>query len=140
MFPNTDQYTAATKALFTSQFAAFNEPAAIALQGTDRFIALNTAATQACIENCVGASKDLMGAKDPQTFFSLVTAYAKPNSEQASAYSRQLADIMSSTKAEFSRTIEARVAEIQDKLGTAEYTPANLFLHGTEKKPARASK
>lgn len=116
MFSNTDQYTAATKALFESQIAAFSALANIAVQGTEKITELNMAVTKASAADSAAATKDLLAVKDPQAFFALATALAKPNSEKVAAYNRHLTDIVSSTKEEFTKVVEAQVADTQKKI------------------------
>lgn len=116
MFLNTDHYATASKAFFESQLAAFSALATIAVQGTEKVVALNMAVAKASSEDSMAAAKDLFAVKDPQAFFSLATAFAKPCTEKAAAYSRELTNIVSSTKAEFAKVAEAQVAETQSKV------------------------
>ncbi|MEO8600074.1 MAG: phasin family protein [Burkholderiaceae bacterium] len=116
MFSNTDQYTAATKALFESQIAAFSALSNIAVQGTEKLIELNVAVAKASAADSAAATKDLLAVKDPQAFFALATALAKPNSEKVAAYNRHLTDIVSSTKDELTKVVEAQVADTQKKV------------------------
>lgn len=116
MFSNTDQYTSASKAFFESQLAAFSALANIAVQGTEKITELNIAVAKASAADSAAAAKDLFSAKDPQAFFALATAYAKPNSEKFAAYNRQLSELVSSTKTEFTKVAEASVAEVQSKV------------------------
>jgi phasin family protein len=74
------------------------------------------AAVKASAADSAAAANDLLTAKDPQAFFSLATACAKPNPEKVAAYGRQLTDIVSATKEEFSKVADAQVAEVQSKV------------------------
>ena len=116
MFSNTDQYTSASKAFFESQLEAFNALTAITVQGTEKIVGLNMAVAKASVEDSMTAAKDLLAAKDPQAFFALATAYAKPSAEKVADYSRHLTDIVSSTKAELAKVTDAQVAEAQSKV------------------------
>lgn len=116
MFKNTEQYVATGKAFFESQLAAFNALTAIAVQGTEKVVALNLSVAKAAPIDLTIATKDLLAAKDPQTFFSLATAYVQPNAEKAAAYGRHLTDILSTTKAELTKVTETQVAEVQSKI------------------------
>ena len=116
MFSNTDQYTSATKAFFESQIAAFGALTAIATQGTEKIVALNMAAAKASADDSVAAARELLAAKEPQAFFSLVSAWAKPNTEKFTAYNSHLTDILSSTKAEFTKIAEEQISEAQNKI------------------------
>jgi phasin family protein len=114
MFSNTDQYTSSGKAFFESQVAAFSALTAITLQGAEKIFALNMAVAKASAGDTAAAANDWLAAKDPQAFFSLATAYAKPtDAEKVTAYGNHLTDILSSTKAELTKVADAQVAEAQ---------------------------
>lgn len=116
MFSNTDQYTSASKAVFESQMNAINALTRIVVDGTDKIVTLNMATFKALTDDAIVAAKNLLAAKDSQAFLSLATEYATPNIEKVSAYSRDLTDIVSTTKADFSKVGESQVAEVQSKV------------------------
>jgi phasin family protein len=120
MFSNTQQlsseFSNATKALFENQFAAFNALTNNVVGSVEKVVALNLAAVKSSAEESTAAAKQLLAAKDPQEFLSLVAAQAKLNAEKAQSYGRQLAEIASSTNAELSKVVEAQVAETKDKV------------------------
>ena len=64
----------------------------------------------------MATAKDLSVAKDPQEFYSLATSFAKTNAEKVIAYSNHLTDIVSSTKAEFTKIADTQIAEAQSKV------------------------
>jgi phasin family protein len=116
MTPYSEQYTAANKAFFESQLAAFHDLTSIAMDGTEKVVTLNMAAVKASAEESSAAVKDLLAAKNPQAFLALATAYAKPNPEKVAAYNQHLTSIVSGSKAEFLRVAEEQAAEIRDKV------------------------
>lgn len=116
MFSNTDQYTSASKAFFESQIAAFGALTTIVTQGAEKVVALNMAAAKASTEDSMAAARELLAVKDPQTFFSLASALAKPNAEKIAAYNSHLTDILSSTKAEFAKVADEQVTEVHNKV------------------------
>jgi phasin family protein len=116
MFSNSDQLTSATKALFESQIAAFRALSSETIEGVEKTIALNIGATKASVENSIAVAKQLSSAKDPQEFFSLAAAHAKPNAEKVTSYSRDLTDIASGLRAAFSKTAEAQFTETKSKI------------------------
>lgn len=132
MFSNTEQYTSASKAFFESQLAVFSALTSIAVEGTEKLVALNMATVKASAADSAAAAKDLLAAKDPQTFFALATAYAKPNAEKAAAYSHHLTDIVSATKAEFTKVADAQAAEVQGKVSDLVNTIAKNAPAGSE--------
>ncbi|MFX7507079.1 TIGR01841 family phasin, partial [Acinetobacter baumannii] len=77
---------------------------------------LNLSATKATLEEATAAAKQLAAAKDPQELLSLAAAQAQPGAEKATAYSRHLAGIVSSTQAEFTKAAEAQISETSRKL------------------------
>ncbi|MEO8169362.1 MAG: TIGR01841 family phasin, partial [Oxalobacteraceae bacterium] len=116
MFSNTSQLSSATKALFENQFAAFSVITGNVVESVEKVVALNLAAVKASTEESTAAAKQLLAAKDPQEFLTLVTAQAKQNAEKAQSYGRHLAEISSSTSAELSKVVEAQIAETKDKV------------------------
>jgi phasin family protein len=60
--------------------------------------------------------KQLMTAKDPQEFFTLVTAQAKLNAEKLQSYNRTLAEIAANSKEELSKVVESQVSESREKV------------------------
>lgn len=116
MFSNTDQFTSAGKTFIESQIAAFGALTTIATQGTEKIVALNMAAAKASADDSVAAARELLAAKEPQAFFSLMSALSKPNTEKFTAYNTHLTEILSSTKAEFTKIAEEQIREAQNKI------------------------
>jgi len=116
MISNSDQYTASNKAFFESQLATFHDLTSIAMEGTEKVVALNMATVKASTDESTAAVRDLLAAKDPQAFLALASAYAKPNAEKVTAYSHHLTNIVSATKAEFTKVAEEQAAEVQSKV------------------------
>ena len=111
MFSNSEQFTSATKALFESQIAAFHSLNNKTIEGVEKMIALNLGAAKTSMENSIAVAKQLAAAKDPQEFVSLTTAQAKPTAEIVASYSRNLTDIASDVRAEFSKAAEAQFSD-----------------------------
>jgi phasin family protein len=82
----------------------------------EKIVELNLSATKATLEEATAAAKQLAAAKDPQELLSLAAAQAQPGAEKATAYSRHLAGIVSSTQAEFTKAAEAQISETSRKL------------------------
>jgi len=116
MFTIPEQFSAATKANFESQFAMFTALTNKAFESVEKIVDLNINVAKASMEESSAAAKQLFGAKDPQDFFSLSAAQAQPSAEKALAYSRHLASIASSTGAEFTKAAEAQIAETNRKI------------------------
>ncbi|MBI3230654.1 MAG: TIGR01841 family phasin [Burkholderiales bacterium] len=116
MFAIPEQFSHATKASFEAQFAAFTNLTAKAFEGMEKLVDLNLAATRANLEESAQAARQLLAVKDPQEFLNISQAQAKPVAEKALAYSRQLANIASSTQNEFSKAAEAQITETNRKV------------------------
>lgn len=116
MLSNPEPFTSATKALFESQIAAFNTLGGKTIKGIEKAIALNMAAAKEYAEESNAAAQRLFSAKDPQAFFELASAQAKSVSERMTSYSRDLTDIASGLRAEFSKAAEAQLTETKNKV------------------------
>ena len=116
MFSAPEQFSTATKANFDAQLALMTALTAKAFEGIEKFVELNMTVAKTSIEESTAATKQLLAAKDFQEFFSLSTAHAQPSAEKALSYGRHLANIASSTQAEFTRAAETQIAETNHKI------------------------
>ncbi|MFC3109265.1 TIGR01841 family phasin [Undibacterium arcticum] len=116
MFSIPDQFSTATKAHFETQLAMFNALTSKALEAVEKVIQLNVSAAKASVEESKVAVRQLLSAKDPQEFFTLTAAQAKPNAEKALSYGRHLAAIGSSAQAEFTKAAEVQIADARSKV------------------------
>lgn len=116
MFAIPEQFSNATKANFESQFAIFSSLTSKAFEGIEKLIELNMTAVKASLEESSAATRQLMGAKDPQEFFTLSAAQAQPTADKAVSYGRQLASIAAGTQAEFNKAAETQIAETNRKV------------------------
>ena len=124
-----EQFSSAAKANFEANLALFTDFTAKAFGGVEKLVELNVTAAKASFEDSSAATKKLFSAKDPQEFLSLSLAQTQPNTEKVIAYSRHLATIAASTKAELSKTADAQVAETKRKV-------MELFEQATKSAPA----
>jgi phasin family protein len=116
MFATQEQFTAAAKTNFETQFAAFSAFANHAFESATKIADLNLNAAKASFEESSAATKQLLAAKDPQEFFALTAAQAQPSAEKALAYGRSLVGIASSTQAEITKATEAHITEQSRKV------------------------
>ncbi|WP_137172968.1 phasin family protein [Massilia sp. HP4] len=116
MFAIPEQFSNATKASLESQFALFSSLTAKTFEGVEKLVELNLSTARSTLEDSSAAARQLLGAKDPQEFFSLTASQAQPNAEKALAYSRQLASIATGTGAEFSKAAESQIVEANRKV------------------------
>jgi phasin family protein len=116
MFTVPEQFSTATKANIDAQIALMTSLTGKAFEGIEKFVALNMTVAKTSFEESTAAAKQLLSAKDAQEFFTLSTAHTQPNAEKAIAYGRHLANIASSTQAEFTQAAETQIAETNRKV------------------------
>ena len=95
MFAIPEQFSNATKASLESQFALFSSLTQKTFEGVEKLVDLNINAARATLEESSAVARQLLGAKDPQEFFSVSASQAQPAAEKALSYSRQLVDEVS---------------------------------------------
>ena len=116
MFPIQDQISVATKANLEANFALYSALTNKTLESIEKLVNLNLAAVKASMEESSAAARQLLSAKDPNEFFTLVNAQAKPNLEKVIAYGSHLANIASSAQAEYTKAAEQQIAEAARKV------------------------
>ncbi|MDB5762342.1 MAG: phasin family protein [Herminiimonas sp.] len=116
MFPIQDQISIVTRTSLENQLAAFAALTNKTFEGMEKLFDLNINVVRASLEESSVIMNQLMSAKDPQEFFSLVAAQARPTAEKALSYSRHLTNIASGTQAEFSKAAEAQFEETSRKV------------------------
>ncbi len=108
-FMTPDQIAAANKANLETLFGLTNK----AFEGVEKLVELNLQVAKATLAESAENAKATMAVKDAQELMALQTSLLQPSAEKAAAYSRHLYDIAQATSAEFSKTAEAQLAEIQ---------------------------
>ncbi|MFM2345311.1 MAG: hypothetical protein RL654_64 [Pseudomonadota bacterium] len=109
---NTEQFTAAGKA----NLDAAVEIGQKAFGGIEKLVELNLQVTRAALDESAAHAKALLAVKDPQELLALQSGALQPAAEKATAYSRQVYEIASSTQADISKLLEAQAAGAQEKL------------------------
>ena len=116
MFPIQDQISVATKANLEANLALYSSLTNKTLETVEKLINLNLAAARSSMEESQAATRQILAAKDPQEFFSLFSAQAKPNYEKLVAYGGHLTNIANSTQAEFTKAAESQMAQFSRKV------------------------
>jgi phasin family protein len=116
MFSVPEQFSNATKANFDAQLAMMTTLTGKTFDFMEKFVELNMTAAKTSLEESATTVKQLLEAKDPQEFFNLTSSQAQPTAEKALAYGRHLANITSSTQAEFTHAAETQMAETNRKV------------------------
>ncbi len=89
---------------------------ATAFDGVQQLAALNLQVIKTSLDETAEASLALLSAKDPQALLALQTELLQPSAEKATAYGRQVVDILTQTKAEFERIATEQVSGIQKSI------------------------
>jgi phasin family protein len=103
-----------------------------AFEGVEKLIELNLQAVRATMSESAEQAKALLAAKDAQEVFALQQAYLQPAAEKASAYSRQVYEIASTTQAEVAKMVEAQLNVAQQKVAALVDTAIKNAPAGTE--------
>ena len=96
---------------------------------TEKFVDLNLAAAKALMDESAEKTQALLGVKDIQELMALTGGFAQPAIEKFVSYGRNAYSIASGTGAEFSKIVDAQVAEGNKKV-------AELVDFATKNAPA----
>jgi phasin family protein len=111
VFCGNEEFRDAVANGFAAQISSLNSLAVNAFATTEKIVSLNMAAAKALMEESAVATKQLMASATPQEFMSLTAALSEPASAKASAYQRQMIDIISAARAGFVQAIEEQNAQ-----------------------------
>ena len=100
-----------------------------AFEGVEKLVELNLQATKAALTESQSHAQALLSVRDVQELLTLQAGMLQPLAEKTAAYSRHLYDIASGTSSEFSKAVEAKVAESQAQF-------ASLVDSATKNAPA----
>lgn len=109
---NADQFTAAAKANLETAVELSQK----AFGGVEKLVELNLQVSRAALEDATAHAKALLAVKDVQEFVTLQSNAVQPAAEKATAYSRQVYEIASSTQADIAKLLEAQVGASQQKI------------------------
>jgi phasin family protein len=116
MFPIQDQISVATRTTIDNQLATLIALTNKTFEGIEKLFDLNVNLIRASLAESTVINQQLLAAEDAQEFFSLIAAQAQPNAQKALFYGRHLANIASSTQAEFAKTAEEQFMEANRKV------------------------
>lgn len=106
-----EQFTAAGKANLDTAVELGQK----AFGGVEKLVELNLQVARASLDESAAHARALLAVKGPQELIALQSGVLQPAAEKATAYGRQVYEIVSSTQAEISKLIEAQVATSQQK-------------------------
>ena len=125
---NIEQMTAVQKANLDVLFGLTEKSFA----GVEKLAQLNLAASKAALNETAAHAQALMQVKDVQELLALQTEVLQPVGEKVSSYSRHVYDIAASTQAEFTKAVEAQLADAQKAVLNLVDTAAKNAPAGSE--------
>ena len=90
MFQIPQPFSGAGKAQLDAQFDLLHQAQAKAFDHAEQLLALHASSSKAALDKAASASRQLLAAKDPRTFFALAAAQVGPALEHLSSYGKQL--------------------------------------------------
>lgn len=107
------------------QFGATNKAGLEALEGlatqafsgVEKLVELNLATTKSALSESFSHAHAVLGAKDAPELLALQSGLLKPLADKAAAYMQHAQSIVTSSSAEFTKTVEAKTAEAQKAFG-----------------------
>jgi len=126
--------------LTVEQFAAVNKANLDVLFGlteksfasVEKLAQLNMAAGKAALNESANHAQALLKVKDVQELLALQTEALQPVGEKVSSYSRHVYDIAVGTQAEFTKAVEAQLADAQKAILNLVDTAAKNAPAGSE--------
>lgn len=116
MFKSPEQFSDATKALFSAQLAVVESLSKKAFEGAEKIIELNLSAAKTTIDESLVNAREMGAATDMQSLLSTAAAQAKPGAEQAAGYGRALSSLLSEQHAALVKAAEEQVAQSSREL------------------------
>jgi phasin family protein len=128
MYTTPDPFAALQKAALES----FQAVAAKSLEGAEKLAELNLAAFRSSLEESAEQFKAAFDAKDPKALANLAAVSAQPAAEKASAYTKQVYDIVNELSSEIAKLVERQIADSNRQLYAAIDEMAKNAPAGTE--------
>jgi len=125
---NVEQVVAVNKANLDVWFGLTGKT----FEGVEKLAQLNLAAGKAALNESAAHAQALLKVKDVQELLALQTEVLQPVGEKVSAYGRHLYDIGAGTQAEFTKAVEAQLADAQKAVLNLVDTAAKNAPAGSE--------
>ncbi len=110
-----DQISSANKASIEAALTLANT----AFASAEKLATLNLNTARSILEESVGSTKNLLGAKDAQELMSLQASLAQPTIEKFVAYSRSVYEISAAAQEDISKILESQFGEINKNISAA---------------------
>jgi phasin family protein len=114
MYQTPEQLIAMNKANLESAMRF----AGVAIEGAERMIDLQLKAAKSAFADGLESAKALAAVKDLSQLAALKDTLAQPSMEKATAYAKSVYDCANTTQAEFSKLVEAQVAQFNKEVVT----------------------
>jgi phasin family protein len=118
MFSVQDQISTATRTAIDNQLATMTALADKTIDSVEKLFDLNINLMRASVEESTVINQQLLAARGPQEFFSMIAAQIQPSAQKALFYGRHLANIASSTQAEFAKVAQDQYMETNRKVNS----------------------
>lgn len=106
---NTEQLIATQKANVETAFVLAN----MAFDGMEKVVRLNVQATKWALCEAATHVQAVLSVKNAQAFAAIQSDLLQPLAEKATAYNRQVYDIVSATNADVAKVLETQLADLQ---------------------------
>ncbi|GAB3552460.1 hypothetical protein GCM10027343_38090 [Noviherbaspirillum agri] len=116
MFPIPDPMSMAAKAGMEANLALYTALTSKTLESVEKLINLNISAVKSSLEDSSSQAKQLLSARDPEEFLSVVREQTKPGMSKAVAYGGNLFSIAQGIQSELSHTAEAQMSTVNRKV------------------------
>lgn len=110
-----EQIIAANKA----NLEAFEGATKKVYAGVEKLVELNMAASKAALGESFSYAQAVMSAKTPQEFMTVQTGFFQPLAEKSAAYFQHVQTIATEGSADFTKQLEAKMAEAQKAIGAS---------------------
>ncbi|MDO8249438.1 MAG: phasin family protein [Rhodoferax sp.] len=100
-------------AISKAQLQALEGMTTNAHAGAEKLVELNLAASKAALGESFGHLQAVLGAKDAPELMALQSGLTKPLTEKSAAYLQHVQTIATGTGADFTKAVEANMAEVQ---------------------------
>jgi phasin family protein len=84
----------------------------------EKLVELNMSTAKAALEDSADKVRAVLDAKDPQAFAAVAADLVKPLTEKSAAYAREFQKIVSDASADFTKTAQANLADVQKGFDT----------------------
>lgn len=110
-----EQFAAANKANLEALEGATKK----AFAGVEKLVELNLAASKAALGESFGYAQAVLSVKTPQEFMTVQSGFFQPLAEKSAAYFQHVQSIATEGSADFTKQLEANLAEAQKAFGAS---------------------